>query len=79
MPLEKSSEAWSGGLVGAIQDAIGPGMLKSLEAANWLGQVAECLETISKILSTDAHAAGYFKAAAKSLVPIQTKSGSDGE
>ena len=42
-----------GGLVGAIKDAIGPEMMKSLGAATWLGQVAECLEKMSKSLSTD--------------------------
>jgi hypothetical protein len=123
-----------GGLVGAIKDAIGPEMMKSLGAATWLGQVAECLEKMSKSLSTDgrvpdepagqlsflqgqldtsldgsklesqkatfqehlrnslqalenadadpqsaaktlARAAGYFKAAATSMVPMQSSSG----
>jgi hypothetical protein len=127
-----------GGLIGAIKDAVGPEMMKALETANWLGQVAECLETISKSLSTDgsvpddsvgqlsflkaqldsslegskfeaqkatfqqhlqdcqqaldnsstnpqvaaktvAQAAGYFKAAAKSLVPIKASSDSRDE
>ncbi|MCA9122453.1 MAG: hypothetical protein H6822_15395 [Planctomycetaceae bacterium] len=119
-----------GGLVSAIKDAVGPELIKSLGTANWLGQIAECLETMSKSLSADgtvadepagkisflkdqldssldgtkleaqkasiqqhlenslqalenaeadpqaaakalAHAAGYFKAAATSIVPIQ--------
>ena len=127
-----------GGLVGAIKDAVGPEMMKTLGAANWLGQVAECLETLSKGLSTDgsipseaagqfsfladqldanvdgskleaqkatigehlqnsrqaldsadndpqaaakalAHAVGYFKAAATSVVPIQPSSNGDSD
>ena len=128
-----------GGLVGAIKEAIGPEVMKSLGAATWLGQVAQCLETLSKSLSTDgtvpdepagqlsfllsqidvsldgtklaaqkgtfqqhlqncqqaltnastdpraaaktlAHGAGYFKAAATSMVPIQSRSdASDGK
>lgn len=127
------------GLVGAIKDAVSPEMMKSLVVSNWLGQVAECLDTLSKSLSTDgtvpaesagqlsflkdqldasvdgskleaqkatfqdhllksqqavgnavtdpetasttiAHAAGYFKAAATSMVPIQgTSEDSNGE
>ena len=42
-----------GGLVGAIKEAIGPEMMKSLAAANWLGQIARCLEKLSQSLSTD--------------------------
>lgn len=42
-----------GGLVGAIKEAIGPVLMKSLGAANWLGQTAQCLEALSKSLSTD--------------------------
>lgn len=128
-----------GGLVGAIKDAVGPEMMKALGTANWLGQVAESLETISSGLSADgtvpaestgqlsflagqlnesingsklegqkatfadhlqkslqavdnaatdpetasttiAHAAGYFKAAATSMIPIQgTSDDSNGE
>lgn len=40
-----------GGLVTAIKDAVGPEMLKNLEAAGWMGQVAKCLETISTELN----------------------------
>ncbi len=127
-----------GGIIGAIKDAVGPEMMKALGAANWLGQVAQCLETISKSLSTDgtvpgepngqlsflkdqldksldgtkleaqkatfqqylqnsqqalenadadpqaaakilAHAAGYFKAAATSFVPVTPSADSDAE
>ena len=42
-----------GGLVGAIKDAVGPELMKTLEVANWLGQVAECLEKISTGLKSD--------------------------
>lgn len=127
-----------GGIIGAIKDAVGPEMMKAIGAANWLGQVAQCLETISKSLSTDgtvpgepngqlsflkdqldksldgtnleaqkatfqqhlqnsqqamenadadpqaavkilAHAAGYFKAAATSFVPVQPTTDADKE
>lgn len=127
-----------GGLVGAIKEAIGPELMKSLGAATWLGQVAQCLDTISKGLSTNgtvpdepagqlsflkdqldssldgtklagqktafqqhlqncqqalanagadpqaaaktlAHAAGYFKAAATSCLPVQPAPKSDDE
>ena len=127
-----------GGIVGAIKDAVGPEMIKLLGTAKFLSQVAECLETISKSLSTDntipdesvgqlsflqgqldtsldgtkleaqksgfqehleksqqaledaaadpqaaaktlAHAAGYFKAAAKSCMPVQPQADSDDE
>ena len=126
-----------GGLVGAIKEAIGPELMKSIGAATWLGQVAQCLETLSKSLSTDgtvpdepagqlsfllnqldasldgtkleaqkgafqqhlqscqqalanaaadpraaaktlAHAVGYFKAAATSMVPIQSRGDASG-
>lgn len=42
-----------GGLVGAIKDAVGPELMKTLELANWLGQLAECLEKISVGLNSD--------------------------
>lgn len=53
-----------GGLVGAIKDAVGPELMKTLEVSTWLGQVAECLEKISNGLSSDgsvpAEPAGQF-------------------
>ena len=53
-----------GGLVDAIKDVVGPETLKNMEAAGWLGQVAECLDTISAGLKQDgnvpADAVGQF-------------------
>ena len=48
--LQKGMEALQqvfGGFVKSIKDAIGPEMMRNLEAAQWLGQLAECLEQIA--------------------------------
>lgn len=42
-----------GGLVGAVKDTVGPDLMKTLEVANWLGQLGECLEKVSKGLTAD--------------------------
>lgn len=42
-----------GGLIGAIKDAVGPEMMKTLAVASWLGQLAECLEKIAGGLTAD--------------------------
>lgn len=121
-----------GGLVGAIKDAVGPELMRSMEVASWLGQLASCLDDMASGLKSNnelpaessgqfafyveqfsssldgsrlasqkaslqlqlenarqavasavsdpdasagalAQASGYFKAAAASLVPIQSK------
>ncbi|MEP3479960.1 MAG: hypothetical protein ABJZ55_11985 [Fuerstiella sp.] len=53
-----------GGLVGAIKDAVGPEVIMTLQAANWLGQLTECLQQIVKGLDADemvpAEPAGQF-------------------
>lgn len=53
-----------GGLVGAIKDAVGPEVIMTLQAANWLGQLAECLQQIVEGLDADgivpAEPAGQF-------------------
>jgi len=127
-----------GGLVGAIKDAVGPELMKTLAVASWLGKLSECLENIAVGLTADgtvpaeptgqlvfyaeqfdtmldgsklesqkaafrehlqncqqavanasddpsaaatklSHAAGYFKAAAASCVPVGGKPAGDGE
>ncbi len=124
-----------GGLVNSIKDAVGPELMRSMEVANWLEQLATCLDGIAGELRSSgsaswesvgqldfyvdqfdaelqdtkladrqaalrehldsahaavkqvtpdnavqqadqiAKAAGYFRAAARSLVPIADKSG----
>ena len=52
------------GLAGAIKDAVGPEIMKTLEVANWLGQLAECVGSIAEGLSAHgavpAEPAGQF-------------------
>lgn len=36
-----------GGLVNSIKDAVGPELMRGMEAANWLEQVASCLDEIA--------------------------------
>lgn len=48
--LQKGMEALQqvfGGFVKSIKDAMGPEVIRNLEAAQWLGQLAECLEQIA--------------------------------
>lgn len=41
------------GFVGAIKDAVGPELIRNAEVANWLTQLASCLEEISRSLSAN--------------------------
>lgn len=48
--LQKGMEALQqvfGGFVQSIKDAIGPEMIRNMEAAQWLDQLATCLEEIA--------------------------------
>ena len=53
-----------GGLVGAIKDAVGPELMRSMEVAGWLGQLASCLDDMANGLKTNsevpAEASGQF-------------------
>ena len=53
-----------GGLVGAIKDAVGPELMRSMEVAGWLGQLASCLDDMANGLNSNsevpAEASGQF-------------------
>lgn len=44
-----------GGLIGAIRDAVGPELMRNMEVAGWVGQVATCLEQIAASLKEDGN------------------------
>lgn len=41
-----------GGLVGAIQDAVGPELMRGMEVASWLEQLTQCLDLIAEELQS---------------------------